>query len=61
MIGFVLNIEMNDVSVVDYSLFGGIYLVGCKDVLIIMIVKNGLFFLRIVYDVVVISKGKLVF
>lgn len=33
MIGFVLNIEMNDVSVVDYSLFGGIYLVGCKDVL----------------------------
>lgn len=59
--GFVINSEMNDFCVVDFSLFGGIYLVDCKDVFIIKIVKNGLIFLRIVYDVIVISKGKLVF
>lgn len=59
--GLALNTEMNDVSVADYSPSGGIYLVGCKDASITMIVKNGSPSLRTVYDVAVTSKGKLVF
>ena len=59
--GLALNTETNDLGMADSSPSGGIYLVGCKDASITMIVKNGSPSLRIVYDVAVTSKGKLVF